>query len=75
MMFEKKTIIHIYFEHAKGLLKHYQISSNFEQWDFISNEILKGKEIDNPISYAPLVIFQRYKITVLSTIHTPCGFV
>ncbi len=47
---KKKTIVHSYFEHAKGLSKHYQFSSNFEQWNFISNEILKGKEIDNPIS-------------------------
>jgi len=28
---KKKTIVHSYFEHAKGLSKHYQFSSNFEQ--------------------------------------------
>jgi hypothetical protein len=26
-----------------------QFVSSFEQWNFISNGILKGKEIDNPI--------------------------
>ncbi len=48
----------------KGLLKHYQIASSFEQWKFINNGTLKGSENENPIYYAPLVIFQRYKIIV-----------
>jgi hypothetical protein len=61
-----------YFEHAKVLLKHYQFASSFEQWKFISNGILKGREIENSIHYAPLVIFQRYRIIVLSTM-TCCG--
>jgi hypothetical protein len=61
------------FEHAKGLLKHHQFAWSFKQWNFICNGILKGKEIETPIYYAPLVIFQRYKIIVLSTCYTPCG--
>jgi len=36
--------------------------------------MLKGKEIENKIYYAPLVIFQRYKIIVLSTCFTAYGF-
>jgi hypothetical protein len=54
-------------------LKHHQFASRFEQWNFISNETLKRKAIENPIYYAPLVNFQRYKITILNA-HTLCSF-
>jgi len=49
--------------HPKGLLKYHQFASSFEQWNFIGNGTLKGKEIENPIYYGPFVFFQRYKIT------------
>ncbi len=45
------------FEDTKGLLKHHQFASSFEQWNFISNQISKRKEIENLIYYVPLVIF------------------
>jgi len=70
---KRKTIVHNCFEHKKGLLKHHQFASSFEQWNFISNETLKRKAIENPIYYAPLVNFQRYEITILSA-HTLCSF-
>jgi hypothetical protein len=43
-MFEKKTNCHNCFEHAKGL-KHNQLASSFEQWNFISNGTWKGKKL------------------------------
>ncbi len=61
------------FEHAKGLLKHHQFASSFEQWNFISIGTLKGKAIENQIYYDPLVIFQKYKIIVLNTCFTAYG--
>jgi hypothetical protein len=58
MMFgkKKKTNSHLFWTCKRT----FETLSNFEQWNFISNEILKGKEIENPISYALLVFFQRY---------------
>jgi len=63
---KKKPSCDHYLEYAKGLSKHYQFASIFDQWNFINNGILKGKENENLIFYAPLVIFQKYKITILS---------
>jgi hypothetical protein len=60
-------------EHAKGLLKHHQFTTSFDQWNFINNGTLKWKKNENPIYYAPLVIFQRYKIIILNSCDTPCG--
>jgi len=34
---KKKSSCHSCFEHAKGLLKHYQFASSFEQWNLINN--------------------------------------
>jgi hypothetical protein len=39
----------------------------------LNNGTLKGKENENPIYYTPLVIFQKYKITILSNCDTPYG--
>ncbi len=68
-----KKIVQSCFEHAKRFLKHHQFASSFEQWNFISNETSKGKKVNNSIYYAPLVIFQKYKIIVLNIAHTPCA--
>jgi hypothetical protein len=54
-------------EHVKQLLKHYQFASSFEQWNFINNGSSKGRKNENLIYYAFFVIFQRYKIIVLSS--------
>jgi hypothetical protein len=62
-----------YLEHAKGFLKHHQFASSFEKWNLINNENFKGNENENPFYYAPLVIFQRYKFTILSSCDTPFG--
>jgi hypothetical protein len=68
----KKNTIHSYFEHTKWLLKHHPFASSFEHWNFASNGTLKEGKNDNPIYYAPLLIFQRGKNIILNTIHTPC---
>jgi hypothetical protein len=48
-MFEKKPSCDNCFKYAKGLLKHHQFASNFEQWNFINDGILKGEENENKI--------------------------
>jgi hypothetical protein len=69
----KKNYCFNCFEHAKELLKHHQFVRSFEQWNFISNRILKGIFFWNPMYYALLVIFQICKIIVLSSCFTPCA--
>jgi len=69
----KKKNVHDYFEHVNDLLKHHQFASNFEHWNFASIGAYSKKHFDNQIYYAPFVIFQRYKIRILNTIHTPYG--
>jgi hypothetical protein len=54
-------------------LKHYQFASSLAQWNFINNGTLKGNENENPIYHAPFVIFQRYKIIILTNCDTPYG--
>jgi hypothetical protein len=70
--FEKKNYCFNCFEHAKGFLKHHQFVWSFEQWNFISNGILKGKKKINSMYYAPLVI-QKCKLIVLNIFFTPGG--
>jgi hypothetical protein len=72
-MFLRKPSYDNCLEHAKGLLKHHQFKTSFEQWNFINNGVLKGKENENPIYHVPLVIFQKYKITILTSCDTPYG--
>jgi hypothetical protein len=60
------------FVHVKWPLKHHQFASSFEQWNFISNQTLKRKKIENSFVMFLLWCFQRYKIIVFSCCDTPC---
>jgi hypothetical protein len=71
--FSKNSSYDSCFEHAKWLLKHHQFPTSFEQWNFINNGTQKENENENPTYYARLVIFQRYKIRILSNCDIACG--
>jgi len=40
------------------------VLQNFKNWNFVSSEAYSKNQIDNPIYYALLVIFQKPKIIV-----------
>ncbi len=70
---KKKPSFDNCFKHAKGLLKHHQFASSFEQWNFINMELKNENKNENSIYYVHFVIFQKYNIIVLSSYDTPCG--
>jgi hypothetical protein len=67
---KKKPLLQLLWT-CKSTLETSSICIKF--WKFISNGTLRGKKIENQIYYAPLVVFQRYKIIVLSTCFITCG--
>lgn len=69
----KNKIVHDYFEHVKDFLKNHQFASNFGHWNCASIGAYSKKHFDNQTYCAPFVILQKYKITILNTIHTPYG--